>query len=242
MVDVFITWLPQKTKEEEAYVSSQSPGFEKLPPEEEEERMLQLYDDLMKIGIPPEKIKPTQFYDTETGYTESSFYIEGIDVEDALALAERYGQAEILTDAGIVDVKNKSLRVPTREKITGDEALKQKQYSIVEGGEPVSYQFASPEPRGKPKPEVNWQAEPDRMKELKQQYMELADSAGDDIMKLGPELGFSSVEVDTLITLQTQAKEAVMQDDLPRASNLLLQLLGLLEKKGSPSPKGINTL
>jgi len=70
-----------------------------------------------------------------------------------------------------------------------------------------------------------------RVTGMKQQYMELADQVGDDIMKLAEGQGYTPVEIDTLVDIQTQAKEAVMRDDLETAANLLHQLVELLEKK-----------
>lgn len=70
-----------------------------------------------------------------------------------------------------------------------------------------------------------------RSSALKQAYMELADQVGDDMMKLGADQGYSPVELDALVTLQTQAKEAVMRDDLETAAQLLHQLVTFLEQK-----------
>lgn len=229
MVNVYLSWTSgPSSKEEVAYVSPENPRFQTLTPEENEERMAQLYDDLQQIGIPNDHIRVTQFFDTRTGYTEHSFYVEGIELEDALLLADRYGQAEILTDEGIVDVETQELRVPTKRKITGDEALQQPAYSTIEGIGPVTYEFDTPEVRGEQ------EGQSGKLTALQQEFMQLIDEVGDDIINSAEAKNWSSIERDQLVTLTTQAKEAVLADP-EKAGQIVHQMGVLIEQKQAGS-------
>jgi hypothetical protein len=231
MVNVFfLLWTTPATKEEaQAFISAQNPGGyqRSLTPEENEERMLQLQDDLQRIGIPPEKIRISQFYDTKSGYTEVSFYVEDIELEDALALGERYGQAEILTDEGLVDVASMQLKSPVRDIKTGDEALQQDAYSVIGGLGPVSYLFEE---------ELDIEKQPTSRETVKQQFYQLADEVGDDILQSPAGGRYSDVERDALLECVTNAKQAVLNDNPEGASAWIHKMFSLLG-----APEGSNT-
>lgn len=143
MVNAFLTWVSRISKEEEdkGFISAQNPNYQKLSPEENEKRMLQLSSDLEKIGIPKDKVKVSHFVDKKNGYEEDSFYVENISPSELLRLAKQYGQAEVLTDAGLINVESMQLTTPVKKVLTGDEALAQDAYSYIEDVGPVAYQF-----------------------------------------------------------------------------------------------------
>lgn len=95
----------------------------------------------------------------------------------------------------------------------------------------INYGQFAPKPSEKEETTPESGSDSPRSQAMKQAYMELADQVGDDMMKLGEDQGYTPVELDALVTLQTQAKEAVMRDDLDTAAQLLHQLVTLLEQK-----------
>jgi len=94
-------------------------------------------------------------------------------------------------------------------------------------------QFDWPEDERDTKNEGRWDAPtPDKQNEAeKMAYYQLADETGDYIMKAREDGSLTTPEADALMALQTQAKEAVLVDNLEKAQEILAKMAELVTTK-----------
>jgi hypothetical protein len=102
-----------------AHMTAENPGTITFDSEENAKRNEQLKKDLIEMGYTPVEI------DGKYGNPEKSFFVEGITVDDAIKLGEKYGQESVAHSEGMLYTTGdkKGMKNPVTGELTVDDNL-----------------------------------------------------------------------------------------------------------------------